>query len=230
MTRPAGVADSLVAELESRGYHVVAVPTVATRPLRVDWPALESFEWIVVTSAAGVAALPDTPSGPHWAAVGQATAEALRARGVEADFVPVESNGRALGEALPDPSGARILLVRASGADPDLPSALRRRGAEVTEVTAYETVEGPDQSRGELQHAVADRGLAAVVFASASAVRGFLNLGGTTALPAITIGPRTGIVARELGFTVAAEAAGPSVRQLAEATERAIPIEVGKDA
>ncbi|HET9783293.1 MAG TPA: porphobilinogen synthase [Candidatus Dormibacteraeota bacterium] len=223
VTRPAGEKDTLVGELESRGYRVVAVPTVATRPITVAWPDLASFDWIVVTSAAGVAALPEVPRGPHWAAVGAATARALRGRGAEADLVPAEANGQALGRAIPDVAGKRVALVRASKADSDLPGVLRERGAIVEEITAYETVEGPDESGPILDQVLRANDLAAVVFASGSAVRGFLKLGGGTNVPAITIGPRTSAAAREAGFTVAAEATAQDVAAMAAAVERTIP-------
>jgi uroporphyrinogen-III synthase len=229
VTRPRGTSDPLVAELKSRGYHVSAVPTVATRALRVDWPDLSAFDWVVVTSAAGVDSLPAVPAGPRWAAVGQATAGALRAKGVEADFVPPESSGAVLASALPDPQGMRVLLVRASAADPDLLAGLRKRGAFVTEIAAYETVEGPSESAAPLRHALARQDLAAIVFASGSAVRGFIKLGGGNSLPAVTIGPRTTSAARAAGFTVVAEAASPNIDKLAAAVERAIPVEVGSD-
>lgn len=226
VTRPAGKGDPLVAELESRGYQVTAVPTVATRSLDVDWPDLAMFDWIVVTSAAGAEALPAVPRGPRWAAVGEATAVALRARGATVDFVPDESNGAALGASLPEPSGKRVLLVRASGAGRDLPEALRHRGAHVDEIAAYETVEGPGDSAVQLQDALERQVFAAVVFASGSAVRGFTRLGGGTNLPAITIGPRTSSAAREAGFDVVAEASGQSVAELAAAVEKAAPVAV----
>ncbi len=229
VTRPSGASDPLVAELQSRGYRVSAVPTVATRALRVAWPDLNGFEWVVVTSAAGVDLLPGVSVGPRWAAVGQATAGALRARGVEPDLVPPESSGAALASALPDAAGRRVLLVRASAADPDLPDGLRRRGASVTEITAYETVEGPGDSAAPLRKALARPDIAAVVFASGSAVRGFIKLGGGNSLPAVTIGPRTTSAARAAGFTVVAEAASPEIEQLAAAVERVIPVEVGSD-
>jgi uroporphyrinogen-III synthase len=229
VTRPGGPSDPLVAELESRGYRVSAVPTVVTRALRVDWPDISGFDWVVVTSAAGVDSLPVVPAGPRWAAVGQATAGALRARGVVADLVPQESNGASLASALPDPSGRRVLLVRASAADPDLPDGLRNRGASVAEITAYETVEGPAGSAAPLREALARPDLAAVLFASGSAVRGFIKLGGRDSLPAVTIGPRTTSAARAAGFTVVAEAASPDVEGLATAVERSIPVEVGSD-
>jgi uroporphyrinogen-III synthase len=229
VTRPGGDSDPLVTELESRGYRVCAVPTVVTRALRVDWPDLSGFDWVVVTSAAGVDSLPVVPAGPRWAAVGQATAGALRARGVVADLVPDESSGASLASALPDPSGRRVLLVRASAADPDLPDGLRSRGASVTEINAYETVEGHHDSAAPLREALARPDLAAVVFASGSAVRGFIKLGGGSSLAAVTIGPRTTSAARAAGFAVVAEAAAPDVAQLAAAVERAIPVEVGSD-
>lgn len=230
VTRPAGAADPLVIELEHRGYRVFAVPTVVTRALQVEWAALIDFDWIVVTSAAGVAALPTPRVGPRWAAVGESTAKALRKKGIEPDLVPAEANGAALAEALPDPAGARVLIVRASLADPDLPTGLRRRGARVEEVTAYETVEGPAESADLLQLAIADPELAVVIFASGSAIRGFIKLGGQNTLPAVTIGPRTTAVARAAGFVVAAEAAAPNVPELATAVDIAIQVEVGRDA
>ncbi len=229
VTRPSGASDPLVAELESRGYTVTAVPTVVTRPLQFHWPELGAFDWVLVTSTAGVDSLPDVPAGPRWAAVGETTAGALRAKGVEVDFVPPDSSGAAMASVLPDPEGMRILLVRASAADADLPAALRKRGAFITEIAAYETVEGPRDSAAALRRALARTDLAAVVFASGSAVRGFIKLGGGNSLPAVTIGPRTTSAARAAGFTVAAEAVSPDVEQLAAAVERAIPVEVGRD-
>jgi porphobilinogen synthase len=223
VTRPSGENDPLVAELHARGYRVSAVPTVVTRAVSVEWPDLDHYDWVVVTSAAGVSTLPGTLAGPRWAAVGESTANALRTRGVVAEIVPAESNGGAIAEALPDPAGARVLLVRASLADPDLPAGLRRRGALVDEVTAYETVEGPAESAQDLREALRQPDLAAVVFASGSAVRGFIKLGGAANLPAITIGPRTSAVARDTGFNVVAEAAGTSVQHLAAAVTKAIP-------
>jgi porphobilinogen synthase len=224
VTRPAGAGDPLVAELQARGYQVSAVPTVVTRRLTVAWPDLAAFDWVVVTSSAGVEALPVIPRGPRWAAVGESTAHALAARGVAVDLVPAEANGAALAAALPDPANRRVLLVRASLADPDLSTLLRSRGALVEEVTPYETVEGPADSSATLQAALGDRDVAAVVFASGSAVRGFVKLGGDTRLPAITIGPRTSLVARDQGFQVIAESSAPDVIELAATVARAIPV------
>ena len=230
VTRPAGAGDPLVAELEAHGYRVSAVPTVATRSLLVEWPDLAHYDWIVLTSATGVSFLPRIVDGPRWAVVGASTAHALRNRGAEADFIPTEASGAALGESLPDARGSRVLVVRASRADADLPAVLRARGAIVDELTAYETLEGPDASLAGLADALSRPDLAAVVFASGSAIRGYMKLGGRTNLAAITIGPRTTGLARHAGFSVVIEAATPTVRGLAAAVARAIPTEVKSDA
>jgi uroporphyrinogen-III synthase len=236
VTRPAGETDPVVGALEAAGYRVHAVPTVATKPLEFDRPDLARYDWVVVTSASGVEEIvPSTLRGegqgeglnlgPRWAAVGQATARALRGAGIEPSLVPAESNGLALANALPDVRGRRVLLVRASASAADLPERLRERGATVDEVAAYLTIEGPASSSAPLQAALADPELATIVFASGSAVRGFVALGGPTRWPAITMGPRTTRVAKELGFTVVAEAAAQSAEALAAAVVSAIPIQ-----
>ena len=225
VTRPGREVDPIVGALEASGYRVHAVPTVGTQPLDFDRPDMTAYDWVVVTSAAGVAALTSFPPGPRWAAVGTATARALRAAGVEPGLVPGEADGLALANALPGVKGKRVLLVRASGAAADLPERLRERGAAVDELTAYLTIEGPPSSAAPLRAALRDADLAAVVFASGSAVRGFLALGGTATLPAITIGPRTTEVARHLGFHVIAEAEQQTAEALAAAVGGAIPVE-----
>jgi len=225
VTRPAGTDDPLVALLEARRYRVHAVPTVLTEPVPFESGGLAGCDWIVVTSVQGVNALSVIPSGPRFAAVGAKTAGALRARGVEPSHVPPHPSGAALADSMPDVEGKRIALVRASAAADDLPERLRRRGAAVEEITAYRTLEGPAASSALLRDALDDPLLAAVVFASGSAARGFIALGGGPHHPAVTIGPRTTAVARGLGFQVIAEARAQTAESLADAITEAVPIE-----
>ena len=207
-----------------------AVPTMETEPVEFSPQSLSATDWIVLTSAQGVRALANLPAGPRYAAVGPETARALRARGVEPAHMPARADGADLGETLPDVDGKRVALVRASAAGSDLPDTLRRRGAVVEEITAYRTVEGPAASAEQLRLALIDPDLGAVVFASGSAVRGFVDLGGTARPPAITIGPRTSASARDLGFQVLAEAGTQSVAGLANAVLRALPLQVDTNA
>jgi uroporphyrinogen III methyltransferase/synthase len=229
VTRPAGLADPLVGLLEHLRYRVHAVPTVLTEPVEFDGDRLAGFDWIVITSVQGVHALGEVPDGPRYAVVGDVTAAALRARGIEAAHVPPQANSAALAESMPDVEGRRIALVRASAASDDLPSRLRRRGAAVEEITAYRTLVGPIGSATALRVALSDPALAAVVFASGSAVRGFIALAGSARFPAVTIGPRTTAVANQLGFNVHAEAQSQSAESLADAVARVVPRDQGDE-
>lgn len=230
VTRPAGEADPLVEALRKRGYRVHAVPTVKTEPVELAARSLATFDWIVLTSARGVQSVDQLPSGPRYAAVGPETARVLRARGVEPSHVPARADGADLGDSLPDVNGKRVALVRASAAAPDLPDRLRERGATVEEMVAYRTVEAPAESAEQLRIALKDPELGAVVFASGSAARGFIKLGGSTRLHAITIGPRTSASARNLGFGVITEADTQDVAGLSNAVAHALPLEVPKNA
>ncbi len=229
VTRPGGESDPLVLALRGLGYRVHAVPTVATEALPLPSVDGSEYDWVVVTSAAGVAALGDlqlhrgTGRRPRWAAVGQATARALEAIGVIPDLVPAATNGAAIADELPEADGARVLLARADAASDDLPERLRQRGARVDDLAVYHTVEAPSSSAAPLRQALQDPALAAVIFASGSAIHGFLKLGGTAAWPAVTIGPRTTAEAIRAGFTVLAEAGAQSTDSLAGAVRRVLP-------
>jgi uroporphyrinogen-III synthase len=159
--------------------------------------------------------------------VGPRTAAALTGRDVTVSAVPEVSRAASIAGAIaamqPLP-GLRVLLARADAAAPDLPLELRARGAVVDELEVYRTVEGPEASRRALNRALADSALAAVIFASGSAVRGLRRLAATDvrSLPAVTIGPETSEVARREGFQVAAEAERPSVEGLVVAVRVAL--------
>jgi uroporphyrinogen-III synthase len=221
-TRPEGEGDPLVARLRAVGYRVHAVPTVVTEPLAFAPPDLGRYDWVVVTSAAGARALLDVvarAADVRWAVVGPRTAAELASRGIAAAAIPERSRGVHVAEAIVPAAGARILLARADAAADDLPAALRQAGAHVEELAVYHTVVGPEGSRAGVVAALADPALRAVLFASGSAVRGLLRLGGDAAraLPAITIGPATSEVARAEGFRVVAEAERQGVDGLVSA-------------
>lgn len=221
-TRPEGDRDPLAVRLRAAGRRVHAVPTVAVEPLVFEPPDWSRFDWVVVTSAAGAAALFERCTDPpaiSWAAVGPGTAAALASRGVTAAAVPDEHRGVGIADAIGrvEPLlGRRVLLARADAAASDLPEALTEAGALVEEMAVYHTVIGPEGSRAGIATALADPELGAVVFASGSAVRGLLRLARQDPrhLPAITIGPSTSQVAQEQGFRVLAQASTPGVEGL----------------
>ena len=205
VTRPE--AKPLADELERLGAEVTIVPLIEIRAPE-DRRALEDavarmpdYDWIVLTSVNGVAAVSAGLvglAGPRVAAVGPVTADAIRERGVEPAFVASRASEDIAG-GLGDVSGRRILLPQADIADQHLPAELRGKGAEVDVVTAYRTVHVEPPMWGILPMRIAD----AVVLASGSACRSLAAAGGAGGgAMLVCIGPKTAKVAREVGLKV----------------------------
>jgi uroporphyrinogen-III synthase len=209
VTRPRAQAGPLVEALEALGAEVVECPLIEierTSDAEIDG---SGYDWLVVTSPNGAEEI--ARRGRHLppvAAVGPGTAEALRARGIEPAFVPVESSQDGLLREFPRPAG-RVLFAAAEGARR---GPIDELGADF--VPLYRTrLLRPDPPAGD-----------AVVLASGSAARAYVGVGGHA--PAVTIGPETSRVARSLGLTVAAEASSHdldglvgAVRDLMKSTE-----------
>src|SRR4029077_12928339 len=205
-------------------FRVLHVPAIAIGPADKDSELerirarIGEYDWVVVTSKRGVAALlngmQDLPTSVRWAAVGATTAKALNEHGVRVDCVPSSARGDAIPAAMSQLGslvGRRVLLARADAASKALPAKLVEMGAVVDDLVAYRNVSGPEASRRALTEAMKDPDVEAIMFASGSAVRGTVELAGlkagtVRALRVVTIGPKTTAVARELGFEVAGEA------------------------
>ncbi|OLD48886.1 MAG: hydroxymethylbilane synthase [Actinobacteria bacterium 13_1_20CM_2_65_11] len=244
-TRPE-VEESEREAMASDGFRVLHIPSIAIRPAKGNGgldrarSRIADYDWVVLTSKRGVAALFDglsaVPSSVRWAAVGATTAKALQERGAHVDCVPASARGAAIPSAmatLGSLNGRRILLARADAADRALPQKLQELGAQVDDVVAYQTDTAPEASRRAVLKALAARDVEAIMFASGSAAKGIVELAGgeadrarAFALLAITIGPKTSGVARELGFKVAAEAETQDAAGLRAALRRAIDEEV----
>jgi uroporphyrinogen-III synthase len=147
----------------------------------------------------------------HIAAIGPATKKAIEQRCVDVDVVPkeyvAESVVRRLRRRV---KGKRVLLVRAKVARDVIPRELRKAGAHVDVVEAYETVV-PQASRTRLRAALKNprRRPHVVTFTSSSTVRNFVAMSGNarahTSLSGIltaSIGPITSSTLRELGLGV----------------------------
>lgn len=243
MTRPAPQGAELVRLLDERGVASVAVPTVEivqgdAAPLDAAIGGLGGAAWLVLTSANGAAALVGRlratgaalPPATRVAAVGPATAETLERGGIGVGHVPDTYLTTAIADGLGVVAGARIVLLRADLATPDLPDELRARGALVEEVVAYRTRLAPPESRDPLRGALRD-GLAGITFTSASTVRGLRGLLGSvergvaSAIPAFCIGPITEAAARHAGFAVAGVATRHTAEDLADVVARWLLVE-----
>jgi len=236
VTRPRDQAAELRDLLRQRGMATIGVPTVEIDRSSVAagldrmLEQLDGVDWLILTSANGAVALAhrlratrrSLPSTLHVAAVGPATADALRDAGILVDHVPSTYLTIAIAEGLGDVYARRIVLARADAATAGLREALTRRGAIVEEVVAYRTVEAPVSSRGPLETALrAD--LDGVTFTSSSTVRGLMGLATSDErafvreTPAFCIGPVTARTALTAGFRVAAVAGEHTAAGLADA-------------
>lgn len=147
------------------------------------------------------------------AAIGPATKKAIEQRGVKVDVVPKEYVAESVVRSLKNKvKGKRVLLVRATVARDVIPRELRKAGAHVDVVEAYETVV-PQSSRARLRAALKypKQRPHVVTFTSSSTVRNFVELLGPAhrarhkALAEIrmaSIGPVTSATLRELGLPV----------------------------
>jgi uroporphyrinogen III methyltransferase/synthase len=185
VTRAEVQAEPLVSRLASLGHEVVRCPLIRVEPIGDDPLDLSSYDWVVVTSpnGAGEIARRLTAAPRHFAAIGPATAEALRGHGHEPDLVARVHTQEGLRDELPQ---GRTLLAAAEGA--------RQGVIDADFLPLYRTVElTPPAPEGDV-----------ALIASASAARGLAATGAR--LPVVSIGPQTTQAARDAGFDVIAEA------------------------
>ena len=228
VTRATERAGGLTTLLHDQGAQVLEIPVTTTvdavdggRDLRTAINNIESYDWVVVTSPEGAHRFREAISSitsvrQHFkvGAVGTATAAALG----RADLVPNVQTGRSLGESFPFGSG-RILLAVAESAGTDFEEAARHKGWTVHRVTTYRTIPiTPDRDR-KTEIVVAD----AITFASASSVRAWHDVFGTT-MPKVVVamGPMTATALTEIGISDVVVAKEQSLTGLVEATSRAL--------
>ena len=149
------------------------------------------------------------------AAIGPATRKAIEHRGLNVDVMPKEYVAESVVRSLRTRGrGQSVLLVRAKVARDVIPRELRKAGARVDVVEAYETVV-PESSRRRLQAVLKNpRSRPGVVtFTSSSTVKNFVELlhKGSQArlldgIQTASIGPVTSATLREVQLPVDIEA------------------------
>lgn len=193
VTRAREQASGLAQELVQLGADVIQCPTIEISPLP-DYAELDAaidrlseYAWLIFTSVNGVrwfwkrleAAGKDSRALGlcRVAAIGPATAEALEARGIRPDFIPERYVAEGVVEGLlarGKVDGVRMLLPRAAKAREVLPDELRKAGARVDVISAYETI--PAARKDEVLERMRAGTLDCVTFGSSSTVENFLSL------------------------------------------------------
>jgi uroporphyrinogen-III synthase len=230
ITRARHQAGRLAEALEAQGATVVRLPAIEIVPPETFGPldhALEGiagFDWLIVTSANGVAALNERLQSLaipieklgylQAAAIGPATATALERIGLKPSAVPEEYVAEAVVALLHEKvQGKRVLLVRAEVARDVIPEQLGLCGAHVEVVAAYRTVIPSESVELARELFGAEKPLLdAVTFTSSSTVSNLFALLAAAGvelprdLRAVSIGPVTTGTLRRHNWEPAAEA------------------------
>ncbi len=221
VTRAREQAPDFAARLEEAGGSVMLVPTIAIEP-PASWVPLDAaldraaqYRWAVFTSVNGVEMVrrrlaltgrgSEVLASCRIAAIGPATAEALRTWGLHPAVVPPEYVAESLVDRMRPviAPGDRVLLARAAETRDVLVRELDRMGAIVDEVPAYRTRAAREQAGG-LKALLAERRIDVVTFTSSSTVKNFCALVGRT-----EIGPlMRGVLVASIGPITRATAAG----------------------
>ena len=245
-------ASALSYGLRALGAEVFEIPFIEIRKPR-SYKALDSalnhirtYDWLVLTSVNGVGAvwqrLKTLRIGKKalqhlkLAAIGPATRTAIEEQGMKVAVIPRRYVAESVVESLRDRvKGKRVLLARARVARDVIPRELRKLGAEVDVVEAYETVV-PQSSRERIRELLEDAILRPdlITFTSSSTVRNFVELlkpsigkqDRTNLLRDVdlaSIGPVTSSTLREFELPVDVEAKKYTIPGLIEAIEAAHP-------
>lgn len=145
VTRPAAQADALCTQIERHGGTAVRFPTIAIEPLEA--PPIESCDLAVFVSVNAVhhgKQLLPNPFEGRVAAIGKATAAALRDAQIRIDYVP--SAGFTSEDLLAHPElqltpGMRAVIVRGEGGRELLHEAFAARGLIVESRNVYRRVQ-----------------------------------------------------------------------------------------
>jgi len=241
VTRDRSQAGDLADPLESLGAEALLLPVIEIReaadpqPLQNAIARLESYDWLIFTSANGVRYFVDALDKSardlrsltsRVCAIGPATKAAVEALHIKVDLMPKEYVAESLVEAFAGENleSSRILLPRAAVARDLVPRELGRRGATVDVVEAYQTVVPADLA--ERARGILDRKPHWITFTSSSTVTNFIAAAGTEALHRMkiaSIGPITSATLREHRIEPTVEAQPHTVGGLVDALTRSRP-------
>lgn len=228
VTRSREQASELSKLLSDQGANAIEFPTIEIKPPQSFQPLdrairhLKEYEWLIFTSVNGVEAFFERLfflkrdlrdfAGLSIAAIGPATAKAVEGYHLKVELVADEYKAEGLVRSLAKNKikGTKFLIPRAAEARPVLVQELKRLGAKVDEVAAYQTVR-PTSRRKELVQLLKGEKIDLITFASSSTVCNFMEILGKEnrsllkRIPIASIGPITTKTARELSLKVTIE-------------------------
>ncbi len=254
ITRAAGQSSKFSDRLQQEGATVIEMPALVITPPSTWQPLdnaisnISNFNWLILTSSNGVDYFFDrlTANGKDSkdlgklkiAVVGNKTAESLKERSFKPDFIPPNFVADSLVANFPgNLERSKILFPRVENGGRDiLVKELTEKGAEVTEVPAYESG-CPTEMAPDALAALQQKTLDVITFASSKTVKNFCQLieSNKQQLPQdllkgiciASIGPQTSESCQNLLGRVDVEAKEYTLDGLTEAIIRFIA-EIGK--
>lgn len=228
LTQPRARAEAFARRLAARGARPYIFPGIAlaeptdARGFDACVGRLDTYDMVVFVSPSAVeaampafrASRPEWPGATRIAAVGQGTAGALRAYGIDDVLAPASSSGAAALLALPALRAAppkRVLIVRGEGGRDDLAQGLAELGSHTDHAECFRRVR-PNADSTELLRAWRAGGVDVVVVTSVEILdnlTAMLGQEGAALLrstPLVTHHARIADAARAKGIAVAVEA------------------------
>ena len=220
VTRPRQHISKTADLLRKKGAEVLELPSICTVPVEDNsrlyeaFEKLDTYQWIIFTSPAGVEIFFDEMDRKEMdvrslgqakiAVIGEGTKKKLKEHHLLADFVPSVYDGDTLGAELAKElqGNEKILIPRAEAGNKKLTELLEQTGAKVDDIATYTTCYEKSRlidEKKELETGSVD----CVVFTSASTVKGFVE--GTqgldyTKVKAACIGKQTKAAADAYGM------------------------------
>ena len=220
VTRPRQHISKTADLLRKKGAEVLELPSICTVPVEDNsrlyeaFEKLDTYQWIIFTSPAGVEIFFDEMDRKEMdvrslgqakiAVIGEGTKKKLKEHHLLADFMPSVYDGETLGTELAKElqGDEKILIPRAEAGNKKLTELLEQTGAKVDDIATYTTCYEKSRlidEKKEFETGSVD----CVVFTSASTVRGFVE--GTpgldyTSVKAACIGKQTKAAADAYGM------------------------------
>ena len=229
VTRPRQHISKTADLLRKKGAEVLELPTNCTDPVEDNsrlyeaFEKLDTYQWIIFTSPAGVEIFFDEMDRKEMdvrslgqakiAVIGEGTKKKLKEHHLLADFVPSVYDGETLGAELAKElqGDEKILIPRAEAGNKKLTELLEQTGARADDIATYTTCYEKSRlidEKKEFETGSVD----CVVFTSASTVKGFVE--GTPGLDYTTV--KAACIGKQT--KAAADAYGMQTRMAKKAT------------
>ena len=196
ITRPEKQADDLAQLLTKEGANPIHFPTIKIVP-PPDWrdldaaiKNLEDYDWLIFTSANGVAFFFERLfankkdirdlKGVKICCIGPATAQQVESKGIRVDLVPKKfiSEGILKSFSGKNLKGKKILIATSGQGARRSPRGFEKTWRQVDVVTAYETVSS-GKKKNDLEELFKENQVDVITFTSSSTVNNFVKIMGS---------------------------------------------------